>query len=114
MRKPDIMTQFQDLETLSRVCGNVQKHILLRLDGRDVRFSEYGEERLLQVAENSGASAVYSYYKESLPDGTVRLHPLIPYQQGSLRDDFDFGAVVAVVCLASGTQPSGQRTLPLS
>ncbi len=93
-----MMTQFQDLETLSRACGNGQKHILLRLDGRDVRFSEYGEERLLQVAENSGASAVYSYYKESLPDGTVRLHPLIPYQQGSLRDDFDFGAVVAVDC----------------
>ena len=50
-------------------------------------------ERLLSVADSTGAGLVYSnYYSIS---GNDRMpHPVIDYQEGSLRDDFDFGPVL--------------------
>jgi hypothetical protein len=47
-------------------------------------------QRLQKGAEETGAAIVYSDYSE----GDENPHPLIDYQPGSLRDDFDFGAVV--------------------
>jgi hypothetical protein len=47
-------------------------------------------ERLQKCAGDTGASIVYSDYFDEGGDP----HPLIDYQPGSLRDDFDFGPVV--------------------
>lgn len=49
-----------------------------------------GLQRLRQCANDTGAAIVYSDYL----DGEGNPHPLIDYQLGSLRDDFDFGPVV--------------------
>ena len=49
-------------------------------------------ERLVQAAEASGAAMVYS----DRYDGDGTRHPVIDYQEGSLRDDFDFGGLVLV------------------
>ena len=49
--------------------------------------------RMMQVAENSGAGMVYSDYFE-LKNGVVKPHPVIEFQDGSLRDDFDFGSLI--------------------
>ncbi len=49
-------------------------------------------ERMVQVAENTGATMVYSDYLE-IKSGAQSAHPVIDYQQGSLRDDFNFGPV---------------------
>lgn len=94
------MIRFTDLQTLLSLCNDTS-HILLCLDDKDVVFSRYGEERLMQVAAQSGASWVYSHYKETLPDGAICNHPCIEYQKGSLRDDFDFGSVVVIDCNAA-------------
>ena len=49
-------------------------------------------ERMLKVAEDSGAVMVYSdRYEEK--NGEVAQHPVIDYQLGSVRDDFDFGGL---------------------
>ncbi len=49
--------------------------------------------RLKQTMENTGAGMVYSdYYDQNSTN--VRPHPAIDYQEGSLRDDFDFGSLV--------------------
>lgn len=45
-------------------------------------------ERMSQAAADSGAVMVYSDRR----DGT-EAHPVIDYQEGSLRDDFDFGGL---------------------
>lgn len=59
----------------------------------NVRFGQNAEQRLLRVAEDTGAAIVYSdYYKEEA--GKLVAHPVIDYQIGSLRDDFDFGSVM--------------------
>ncbi len=61
----------------------------------NVRFSLNGEQRLIQVAESTQAALVYSdYYK--VIDGVPTPHPVIDYQTGSIRDDFDFGSVLAI------------------
>lgn len=61
----------------------------------NVRFSLNGEQRLIQVAESTQAALVYSdYYK--VIDGMLTPHPVIDYQTGSIRDDFDFGSVLAI------------------
>lgn len=61
---------------------------------------QYALERMMRAATETGAAMVYSdYYKElQQPDGTTALerHSVIDYQQGALRDDFDFGSVILV------------------
>lgn len=91
------MIQFTDIDSLLSACG-AESHILVKTDDRSVTFSAYGRQRMLQVAGQSRAPMVYSHFRELLPDGTLQPHPCIAYQPGSLRDDFDFGAVVALDC----------------
>jgi len=50
-------------------------------------------DRMVQVAESTGAGMVYSDYFEN-KEGRLSAHPLIDYQEGSLRDDFNFGSMV--------------------
>jgi len=49
--------------------------------------------RMIQVCENTGAGMVYSDYFEN-KNGILSPHPVIDYQEGSLRDDFNFGSVI--------------------
>jgi hypothetical protein len=49
-------------------------------------------ERILGLAESRKAGLVYSDFHESIEDRNT-LHPLNDYQLGSVRDDFDLGAV---------------------
>jgi hypothetical protein len=50
-------------------------------------------DRMAQVCEITGAGMVYSGYYENR-DNILSAHPVIDYQEGSLRDDFNFGSVV--------------------
>jgi len=49
--------------------------------------------RMVQVCHDTGAGMVYSGYYEN-KQGKLLPHPLIDYQQGSLRDDFGFGSLL--------------------
>lgn len=71
-------------------------HLLITLDSREVSLDYNAVHRLIQVAEQGDYPVVYSYYREIEADDSITQHPVIPYQQGSLRDDFDFGPVVCV------------------
>lgn len=49
-------------------------------------------ERFLRVADDMDAVMVYAdHYK--MVEGKMEKHPVIDYQSGSLRDDFDFGSL---------------------
>ena len=50
-------------------------------------------QRMVQVSEDSFAGMVYSDYFEQ-KGGVLIPHPVIEYQDGSLRDDFDFGSLL--------------------
>ncbi|MBR1926370.1 MAG: glycosyltransferase family 2 protein [Bacteroidales bacterium] len=53
----------------------------------------YSLERFLSVAEDTSASMVYSDHIKEV-SGERTFAPVIDYQLGSLRDDFDFGSVL--------------------
>jgi hypothetical protein len=64
-------------------------------EGKSIRPGQFCLERLLQVAQNTKAAIVYSdYYEENA--GKLVPHPVIDYQEGSLRDDFEFGQLLFI------------------
>src|SRR5215510_16086407 len=72
-------------------------YLLLILPGGSVEFGARAPERFVQVADDAGAAFVYSDFRQQsgaeVP-GEVMDHPLIDYQLGAIRDNFDFGSVV--------------------
>ncbi|RUT73097.1 glycosyltransferase family 2 protein [Ancylomarina longa] len=50
-------------------------------------------ERFYQVAEDTQSGLVYANYR-AIKGGAVENLPVIDYQEGSLRDDFNFGSVL--------------------
>lgn len=51
-------------------------------------------ERLLDVAERTGAGLVYADFRERGIEGRLMDQPLLDYQLGSIRDTFDFGPLM--------------------
>ncbi len=80
-------------ETLSALRG---QNVLLNISGREVTITDEAAERLLDCARSTGAGMVYSDYLKTMGADSIVPAPLIDIQEGSLRDDFDFGALVLV------------------
>lgn len=57
-----------------------------------IHFGQFALDRFRDVADATGATMLYSDYYD-LRSGGKKPHPVIDYQLGSLRDDFDFGSV---------------------
>src|SRR6266404_3740279 len=70
-------------------------YILVVLPGQDCALGEHALERIIQVAEESRAGLLYSDFKDAV-GGELGDHPLIDYQLGSVRDNFDFGAAYLI------------------
>jgi 23S rRNA pseudoU1915 N3-methylase RlmH len=83
-------------ETLSLILAEIRtKYILLLPRAEQISIEPEALERILRKAESTKAGLVYSnFYDENEHGKTV--HPLNDYQPGSVRDDFDFGAVILV------------------
>ena len=71
----------------------------------DIEWVYLGQERMVQVMEMTGATMVYADHfnkvrRDQVPstkaddEWLISEAPVIDYQQGALRDDFDFGAVM--------------------
>lgn len=58
-----------------------------------IELGQFGLGRMVQVAEGTGSSLVYSDYYD-LKGGKRTAHPLIDYQFGAIRDDFNFGSLL--------------------
>jgi hypothetical protein len=69
------------------------EYTLIYTKSTELRFGMFALERMLRIASDSDAGMVYAdHYK--IMNGEKRNNPLIAYQKGSLRDDFDFGSVL--------------------
>ena len=67
--------------------------ILLYIKTLPLYLGQNALHRMIQASTSSGAGMVYSdYYEEK--EGVLKSHPVIDYQDGSLRDDFDFGSLM--------------------
>ncbi len=70
-------------------------YTLIIQSGKSINPGQFCFERFIQVAQNVNAVFVYSdYYEEE--HGKLKPHPVIDYQEGSLRDDFDFGELTLI------------------
>ena len=70
------------------------QYILLNISGREVTVTQESADRMVQCARQAGAGMVYSDYLKTMGPDAIVPAPLIDIQEGSLRDDFDFGALV--------------------
>ena len=72
-------------------------YVLLRV-GPERKMYDAGQAggRLLEEAVRTGAAMVYCDYWLRTADGRRKDNPVNDYQLGSVREDFDFGALVAV------------------
>ncbi len=80
------------LEIAGKMTGD---YLLLNLKPTIVEMGDNALPRLIRVAEETDAAMVYSDYL-AVKEGETERHPVIDYQEGSLRDDFDFGQVVLI------------------
>jgi len=89
-----------DGRTWNALLAGVATRYLLYFPRTDVRPDSRALARLLAVAEETGAGMVYADYGE-IQGGTLREHPVNDYQQGSLRDGFDFGPLILISTAAA-------------
>ncbi|MBQ0094463.1 MAG: glycosyltransferase family 2 protein [Bacteroidetes bacterium] len=68
--------------------------ILLNTGGREVSITEDALDRMKDYAGAAHAGMVYSDYLKMTGSDAIMPAPTIDLQQGSLRDDFDFGPLV--------------------
>ena len=98
IESPDIsnirLDNFNSTKAL-RICANnvTTEYILLYTKTLPLDLGQNALFRMIQASENSEAGLVYSDYYEQ-KDGVLKPHPVIDYQDGSLRDDFDFGSLL--------------------
>ncbi len=69
-------------------------YILLYTKRFELQLGFHALNRMLAVAQDSGASMVYADHRVIMPDGSVEPRPLIDCQLGSVRDDFAFGSLL--------------------
>ncbi len=69
-------------------------YVLIYTKHTTLQLGLYALERMMQVAADSGAGMVYADHYNVSASGECIAAPVIDYQMGSLRDDFDFGSVL--------------------
>ena len=80
--------------TLRRVLEKTRTEYLLLIPGPiPVLSRSFMLEKMIHAARSMNAALVYSDYYEDTGSDKI-FHPLIDYQAGSVRDDFDFGHLV--------------------
>ena len=68
-------------------------YTLLYTKGSPLKLGLFALERMVQLAEDSRAGMVYADHYQ-LKEDKQQAAPVIDYQAGALRDDFDFGSVM--------------------
>lgn len=68
-------------------------YTLLYTKETTLELGMFALERMIRIAEDSNAGMVYADHYQ-IADGKQSIAPVIDYQFGSLRDDFNFGSVL--------------------
>ena len=92
IRRFDVSLRISTQELRDIAAKADTEYTLLYTKPTDLQWLQYAPERMVQVADYTGAAMVYSDHF-NVVDGQVGEAPVIGYQKGSLRDDFDFGGV---------------------
>ena len=80
--------------TLRRIASEVTAEFtLLYIKPTELSLVHFALERMLCVADDTGAAMVYADHF-AMTGGVLKQAPVIDCQPGALRDDFDFGGVL--------------------
>jgi hypothetical protein len=93
-----LSSTFTDGKTIGRVLSNtLTDHLLVVAQQNPIELHPGALERFTSVAAETSAGIVYSDYY-AVENGKKTDHPLVDYQLGSVRDGFDFGALLLLSC----------------
>lgn len=82
-------------ETINRIIEHCQSpYFLFYTQNSSFSLGKNALERFLQIASQVKAGLLYSDFRQKDENNIICNHPLIDYQLGSLRDDFDFGPLL--------------------
>jgi hypothetical protein len=84
----------QQTQTWKTIVSHIDTaYTLIYIQTLPLQLGAYAIERMLQVITATGAGMLFAdRYK--IKDGVMQPHPVNDYQEGSLRDDFDFGSLL--------------------
>ncbi len=89
-----ILPDIKSTTSLKKISEESESAYTLFINGENlIEPGQFFLERMLSVAEDTDTGMIYSDYTEITGEETSA-HPVIDYQPGSLRDDFDFGPVL--------------------
>ena len=88
-----VVDRLESSNTVSSIAENTDAdYVIICTKATPIRWGLYALERFLRTADDTVAVMVYSDHY-SVQEGKLEKHPVIDYQAGSLRDDFDFGSL---------------------
>ena len=89
-----VVDGLQSASTMRAIAESVvADYAMLFMKDVQVSLGQYAIHRMIRVAADTDAALVYSD-RWTVKNGETSTHPVIDWQEGSLRDDFDFGSVV--------------------
>lgn len=89
---------FADGHTINQILSStLTDHLLVVTQPNAVELGRGALDRLVSLAAETGAGIVYADHRD-VKAGKETEHPLIDYQLGSVRDNFDFGALILLSC----------------
>lgn len=89
-----IIDSIQSSETMRKIAEKSDTAFtLIYTKDTSLELGQYALERFYHIAESTKAGLVYADYYQIINGARSNL-PLIDYQEGSLRDDFNFGSVL--------------------
>lgn len=87
---------FQSTDAIKKIARILETdYLLLQLNDKVILPGQFMPERFMQISESTDAGLVYSDFYE-LENEMLHPHQVIDYQEGSLRDDFDFGELLFI------------------
>ncbi|KUG23109.1 putative glycosyltransferase [hydrocarbon metagenome] len=102
----------QEIKNISAYLEKISGKYLLVIDAdKKIIVDKLSLRRLIETAETNQAGMIYSDF--ILRDGNRLVeHPLIDYQAGSIRDDFNFGHLFLFSCAAIKSSLQKYGSLP--
>ena len=88
-----VIDRLESSNTVSSIAESADAdYVMICTKTTPVHWGLYALERFLRTADDTDAVMVYADHY-SVEEGQLVKHPVIDYQKGSLRDDFDFGSL---------------------
>ncbi|MBF0577116.1 glycosyltransferase family 2 protein [Dysgonomonas sp. GY617] len=81
-------------DTIKKIAAKADTaYTLIYTKSADLRLGYFALDRMIQLAQDSDAGLIYADHYQVVGDDKKNC-PVITYQKGSLRDDFNFGSVL--------------------